>query len=52
MIRYLLISIISFIIGLFIREIMDINIRKKKYRTLQPLYKQNFTKAMKELEVK
>lgn len=48
MIKYILISIISFCLGFLCRGIK----KKKKYKKVQALSKQNFKKAMKDLEIK
>ena len=48
MIKYILISIISFCLGFLCRGIK----KKKKSKRVQPLSKQNFKKAMKNLEIK
>ena len=48
MIKYILISIISFCLGFLCRGIK----KNKKSKKVQPLSKQNFKKAMKDLEIK
>ena len=51
MIKYIIFSVISFVLGLFMREIIQY-LKKKKYKKVKPLSKQNFKKAMKDLEIK
>lgn len=48
MLKIILISVISFGIGFLCRGIK----KKKKYKKVQALSKQNFKKAMKDLEIK
>lgn len=48
MLKIILISVISFGIGFLCRGIK----KKKKYKKVQALNKQNFKKAMKDLEIK
>lgn len=54
MIKYIIFSVISFMLGLFTREIIEFLERKnkRKYKKVKPLSKQNFKKAMKDLEIK
>lgn len=52
MLKYIIFSVISFMLGLFANEIIEFLERKKRYKKVKPLSKQNFKKAMKELEVK
>lgn len=52
MIKYIIFSVISFMLGLFAREIIEILEKKKRYKKVKPLSKQNFKKAMKDLEIK
>lgn len=48
MLKYIVFSVISFILGIFIREIIEILERKKKYEKI----KQDFKKTTKNLEIK
>lgn len=52
MIKYIIFSVISFILGIFAREIIEILERKKKYEKIKKLSEQDFKKAMKDLEIK
>lgn len=52
MLKYIVFSVISFMLGIFAREIIEILERKKKYEKVKKLSEQNFEKAMKELEIK
>ena len=52
MIKYIIFSIISFMVGLFAREIIQFLKKKQRYRKVKPLSNQNFKKAMKDLEIK
>lgn len=52
MIKYIVFSVISFLLGIFTREIIEIFERKKKYKKVKPLNEQNFKNAMKDLEIK
>lgn len=52
MIKYLILGVISFSFGIFAREIIEIYEQKKKIKKVNPLSKQNFKKAMKDLEIK
>lgn len=52
MLKYLIFSIISFSLGIFAREIIEILERNKRYKTVKKLSKQNFKKAMEDLEIK
>ena len=52
MFKYIIFSVISFMLGLFAREIIEILEKKKRYKKVKPLSKQNFKKAMKDLEIK
>ena len=52
MLIYILISIISFILGFVLREIIEKFKKKKGYNQVKPLSKQNFKDAMKDLEIK
>ena len=52
MIKYIIFSVISFMLGLFAREIIEILEKKKRYKKVKTLSKQNFKKAMKDLEIK
>lgn len=48
MLKYILISVVSFCLGFLCRNIK----RNKKTKKVQPLSKQNFKKAMKDLEIR
>lgn len=49
MFKIIVLSIISFIVGYICK---GVKIKKLRYRKVQPLSKQNFKKAMKNLEIK
>lgn len=48
MLKYILISVISFCLGFLCRNVN----KNKNTKKVQPLSKQNFRKAMKDLEIK
>ena len=52
MLKYIVFSVISFILGIFTREIIEILERKKKYEKIKKLNEQDFKKATKNLEIK
>lgn len=52
MLKYIIFSMISFLLGIFAREIIELIEKKKKYRKVKPLNKQDFKQAMKNLEIK
>ena len=52
MLKYIVFSVISFMLGIFAREIIEILERKKEYEKVKKLSEQNFKKAMKDLEIK
>lgn len=52
MIKTIIFSIISFILGILIKEIMDIIERKQKYEKIKKLSEQDFKQTMKNLEMK
>lgn len=52
MLKYIIFSVISFMLGLFTREIINIIERKQKYEKVKKLSKQDFKQAMKDLEIK
>lgn len=52
MLKYIIFSVISFLLGIFAREIIELLEKKKKYKKVKPLGKQNFKKAMRDLEIK
>ena len=52
MLKYIVFSVISFMLGIFAREIIEILERKKKYEKVKKLSEKNFKKAMKDLENK
>lgn len=55
MFKYIIFSIISFTLGLYTKEIIDFlekKKHKKRFKKVAPLSKQNFKKAMKDLELK
>ena len=52
MLKYLIFSIISFSLGIFAREILEILEWNKRYKTVKKLSEQNFKKAMEDLEIK
>ena len=52
MIKYIIFSVISFVLGLFAREIIQYLEKKQKHKKVKPLSNQNFKKAMKDLEIK
>jgi len=52
MIKYIIFSVISFMLGVVAREIMEIYERDKKYKQVRKLNEQNFKQAMNNLEIK
>ena len=52
MIKYIIISVISFAFGIATRVYIERLKRLRKYKKVKPLYKQDFEKAMKDLEIK
>lgn len=52
MLQYIIFSIISFLLGIFAREIIELLEKKKRYKKIKPLNKQDFKQAMKNLEIK
>ncbi len=52
MIKYLIFCVICFSLGIFAREIIEFYEKKKRTKKVKPLSKQNFMKAMKDLEIK
>mgnify|MGYP003369923160 CR=1 FL=1 len=52
MFKYIIFSVISFMLGIFAREIIDIIERKQKYEKVKKLSEQDFKQAMKDLEIK
>ena len=52
MIKYIIFSVISFVLGLFMREIIQYLKKKQKYKKVKTLSNQNLKKAMKDLEIK
>ncbi len=58
MIKCIIFSIVSFLLGIFAREVINLitfKQRKKKkikLKKVNPLYKQNFKQAVKDLEIK
>lgn len=52
MIKYIIFAVISFLLGIFARELMEILEKEKKSKKVKPLNKQNFKNAMKNLEIK
>jgi len=56
--KYVIVSVISFLLGLFMRKIIHKikKRKKKKYKTkfkkVKPLNQQDFKKAMEDLEIK
>lgn len=52
MLKYIIFSIISFLIGIFVREIIECLKKKRRYRKVIPLNKQDFKQTMKDLEIK
>lgn len=52
MLKYLIFSVISFSLGVFTREIIEVLERNKRYKTVKKLSEQNFKKAMNDLEIK
>lgn len=52
MIKYIIFAVISFMLGLFTREIIEFLEKRKFSKKLKPLSKQNFKEAMKNLEIK
>lgn len=52
MLKYIIFSVISFMLGILTREIIEIFERKKKYEKVKKLSEQNFKQVMKDLEIK
>ena len=52
MLKYLIFSVISFSLGIFTREIIEVLERNKRYKTVKKLSEQNLKKAMNDLEIK
>ena len=52
MINYIIFSVISFMLGVVTREIMEIYERNKKYKQVRKLNEQNFKQAINNLEIK
>lgn len=52
MLKYIVFSVISFMLGIFAREIIEILERRKKYEKVKKLSEQDFKKATKDLEIK
>lgn len=55
MAKYIIFSIISFALALFVNRIIELlktRKHKKHLKKVKPLSKQNFKKAMKDLEIK
>ena len=52
MIKYIIVFVISFALGIFVREVIERLKKKKRYKKVKPLNKQNFKEAMKDLEIK
>ena len=52
MLKYLIFSVISFSLGIFTREIIEVLERNKRYKTVKKSSEQNFKKAMNDLEIK
>ena len=52
MIKYIIFSMISFLLGIFAGQIIELIEQKKRYKKVKPLSKQDFGQAMKDLEIK
>ena len=52
MLKYLIFSMISFLLGVFTKEIIEIYERNQRYKKEKKLCDQDFKKAMKDLEIK
>ena len=52
MLKYIIFSVISFMLGILTREIIEIFERKKKYEKVKKLSEQNFKQVMKDLEIR
>ena len=52
MLKYIIFSVISFLLGIFAGQIIELIKQKKKYKKIKPLNKQDFKQAMKNLEIK
>lgn len=52
MLKYIIFSVISFMLGILAREIIELFERKKKYQKIKKLNEQDFRTAMKDLEIK
>ncbi len=52
MLKYITFFVISFMLGLFAREIIEFLKNKKRSKKVRPLSKQNFKKAINDLQIK
>lgn len=52
MIEKIILALISFMLGLFTREIREFFKKKKQHKKVKPLNEQDFKKAIKDLEIK
>lgn len=52
MLKYIIFSIFSFMLGTFVQVIIEIFERKKRYEKIKKLNEQDFKQAMKNLEIK
>ena len=52
MIEKIILALISFMLGMFTREIREFFTKKKQHKKVKPLNEQDFKKAMKDLEIK
>lgn len=52
MLKYVVFSIISFMLGTFVQVIIEIFESKKKFEKIKKLNEQNFSQAMNDLEIK
>lgn len=52
MLKYIIFSMLSFLLGIFAGQIIELLKQKKKYNKVKPLNEQDFKKAMKDLEIK
>lgn len=50
--KYIIFSVISFLLGILTKEIIELYEQNKKYKQVQKLNEQNFKQAMNDLEIK
>lgn len=50
--RYIIFSVISFLLGILTKEIIELYERNKKYKQVKKLNEQNFKQTLNNLEIK